>query len=108
MNCLARKATGINQSEPVVLGCVSLGVNAREQGMEDTMQHEVARSRGVQDEWRVEAIDHEGEGAVYVTLFSGHDAQQRAEEYAAWKNAPAQARRAERRPAAGNRPRAHA
>ena len=50
-----------------------------------TVTYEIARSRGVQDEWRVEAINHEGEGEIYVTLFSGPNAQQRAEEYAAWK-----------------------
>jgi hypothetical protein len=39
------------------------------------------------DEWRVEAIDHEGEGECYVATFSGPLAKQRAEEYADWKNA---------------------
>lgn len=38
------------------------------------------------DDWRVEAIDYENEGIVYVTCFSGPDAEERAEEYAAWKN----------------------
>lgn len=37
-------------------------------------------------DWRVEAIDHEHEGQVYVAIFSGPDAQERAEEYAALKN----------------------
>ena len=38
-------------------------------------------------EWRVEAVDFDNEGAVYVAIFSGPEARERAEEYAAWKNA---------------------
>ena len=38
-------------------------------------------------DWRVEAIDHENEGVVYVTIFSGPDSRERADEYAAMKNA---------------------
>ena len=34
-----------------------------------------------------EANDYENEGVVYVTLFSGPEAKERAEEYAAIKNA---------------------
>ena len=37
-------------------------------------------------DWRVEAIDHDHEGQVYVAIFSGPNAQDRAEEYAALKN----------------------
>lgn len=37
-------------------------------------------------DWRVEAIDFDNEGKVYVTIFSGPDARERAEEYAALKN----------------------
>jgi hypothetical protein len=51
------------------------------------MLYEVVASRGVVNEWRVEAIDENGEGQVYVTIFSGPDSRQRAEEYAYWKNA---------------------
>ena len=50
---------------------------------EKHMVYEVVRSRSAQDEWAAEAIDDDG--ACYVTLFSGPNAQQRAEEYAAWK-----------------------
>ena len=39
-------------------------------------------------DWRVEASDPEGEGIVYIALFSGPNAKQRAQEYAAWKNNP--------------------
>ena len=38
-------------------------------------------------DWRVEAIDFEDEGALYVTIFSGPDARGRAREYAAIKAA---------------------
>ena len=46
------------------------------------IEYEVVQSVGTVDEWRVEAIDHEGDGEVYVALFSGPRAQERAEEYA--------------------------
>jgi hypothetical protein len=50
------------------------------------MTFEVAKSRNVADEWRVEGIDFDSDGETYVTLFSGPLARERAEEYAAWKN----------------------
>jgi len=37
-------------------------------------------------DWRVEAIDYENEGKVYVTIFSGPESRERAEEYATIKN----------------------
>jgi hypothetical protein len=48
------------------------------------MNYEVLQSTNVQDEWRVEAVDNEGR--VYVTIFSGPAARERANEYASWKN----------------------
>lgn len=36
-------------------------------------------------QWRVEAIDMQKEGVVYVSIFAGPDAQARAREYAIWK-----------------------
>jgi hypothetical protein len=45
---------------------------------------EDTKNRG---DWRVEAIDFENEGAVYVTIFSGPESQERAREYAAMKSA---------------------
>mgnify|MGYP001572085326 CR=1 FL=1 len=52
------------------------------------MEYEVVQSRGVvPEEWRAEAIDHEGDGDCYVVLFSGPNAQIRASEYATWKTA---------------------
>jgi hypothetical protein len=37
-------------------------------------------------DYRVEAIDTEGDGEVYTAIFIGPDAKQRAAEYAGWKN----------------------
>jgi len=37
-------------------------------------------------DYRVEAIDSESDGEVYIAIFSGPDAKARAEEYARWKN----------------------
>lgn len=52
----------------------------------DRLKYEVVESRGVPGEWRAEAINMEGDGEVYVVLFSGPSARERAEEYAEWKN----------------------
>ena len=49
------------------------------------MIYKVAESKGTKGEWRVEAINYDGEGEVYVALFSGHKAEERAQEYAGWK-----------------------
>ena len=48
------------------------------------MHYEVAKSKHHQGEWRVEAIDNEGR--VFVTIFSGPGAKERAQEYASWKS----------------------
>ena len=51
------------------------------------MRFDMRKSRGSYDEWRVETIpeqDEKGEGEVAV--FSGPDAQNRANAYQAWKN----------------------
>ena len=47
------------------------------------MEYEVKQDGS---EWRVEAIDYESEGEVYVAIFSGPQSQERAEEYADVKN----------------------
>ena len=36
-------------------------------------------------DWRVEGRDRENEGQVYVAIFSGPKARERAQEYADWK-----------------------
>jgi hypothetical protein len=38
-------------------------------------------------DWRVEAIDIDNEGAVYITIFSGPGSRKRAHEYVAMKSA---------------------
>ena len=50
------------------------------------MLHEVVKDRTAMDTWRVEAINQEGDGEVFVTIFSGPDSEARAREYADWKN----------------------
>jgi hypothetical protein len=50
------------------------------------MNYEVFADKTTRGMWRVEAINHANEGECFVTLFSGPNSQQRAEEYAAWKN----------------------
>ena len=50
------------------------------------MKYEVVKSKYAQDTWVVEAINLPGEGEIFAACFDGPDAQQRAEEYAAWKN----------------------
>jgi hypothetical protein len=49
------------------------------------MEFEVLKT--YEDAWLVEAIDCASEGELYPALFYGLDAEKRAREYAAWKNA---------------------
>lgn len=54
------------------------------------MTYEAQAKRGSKfpdSEWIVEAIDHGSEGEIYAAEFTGHNAEGRAREYAAWKNA---------------------
>ena len=51
------------------------------------LYHEVMEDRRHPGDFRVEAIDSEADGEIYVAIFSGPDAAVRAEEYANWKNA---------------------
>ncbi len=55
------------------------------------MEHEVFQDKVNHYDWRVEATDHDSEGQCYVTIFSGHKPEERAREYAGWKNEQAQA-----------------
>lgn len=48
------------------------------------MHYEVVQSREFPGHWHVEAID--GDGRVFVAVFSGPNAAERANEYASWKN----------------------
>ncbi len=49
------------------------------------MEWECFEDRKNRGDWRVEAIDFDNEGEVYVTIFSGPHARERAQEYAAMK-----------------------
>lgn len=48
------------------------------------MKYEVQQSEEMRGAFAVTAVEREG--AIYSTLFSGPQAKERAEEYAAWKN----------------------
>jgi hypothetical protein len=48
------------------------------------VKYEVAESSRYSGHWHVEAIDEQGK--IYVAIFSGPEAQERAAEYADWKN----------------------
>ncbi len=50
------------------------------------LEYEVIEDRKYPGDWRVEAINRDGDGEVFVAIFSGPDAEARAAEYAAWKN----------------------
>jgi len=50
------------------------------------MNYEAIADKQNNGDWRVEAINHDGEGECVVTIFSGPDSEARANEYASWKN----------------------
>jgi hypothetical protein len=50
------------------------------------VRYEVTQSMNAVNEWRVEGIDYERDGVIYVAIFSGPQAKERAEEYAEFKN----------------------
>jgi hypothetical protein len=52
----------------------------------ESIEYEAFESKTVPGEWRAEACGIDDDGSCYVTIFTGPGAQQRAEEYAAWKN----------------------
>jgi hypothetical protein len=64
----------------------SLEENAPVSSGEAVMEWTCFEDKHNRGDWRVEATDFDDEGKVYVTIFSGPDAQERAEEYAALKN----------------------
>jgi hypothetical protein len=49
------------------------------------LKYEVQKSEN-QAEFVVSAIDSQNGGEIYLALFSGPRAKERAEEYATWKN----------------------
>ena len=63
------------------------------------MIYEVVEDRHSPGMWRVEAVDYgpplgDGEGEIYVAIFSGPNAEGRAREYAIWKREKDKASRA--------------
>jgi len=52
---------------------------------------EATEDRRHPGEWHVEAIDWPNDGRVFVTIFTGPCAEERAREYLAWKNEVRQA-----------------
>lgn len=53
---------------------------------EAALVYECVKSRFCQDEWVVEAINYAQDGEIYSATFSGPGAEDRAKEYAGWKN----------------------
>jgi hypothetical protein len=50
------------------------------------LYYDVVEAENYPGEWRVEAVNYDGDGEVYVTIFSGPLAEARAREYADWRN----------------------
>ena len=50
------------------------------------MKYEVKPSQESRDEYLVLAVNEANHNEVFSAVFSGPQAQERAEEYAAWKN----------------------
>ena len=51
-----------------------------------TIQFEAIQDRMDHEAWRVEGIDYTNDGIGYIALFMGPNAQERAKEYASFKN----------------------
>ena len=56
------------------------------EGRRPRVKHEVFAAEDGSGDYIVEAIELPGEGEIFTAVFSGPDAQNRAEEYAAWQN----------------------
>ncbi len=50
------------------------------------MNYDAFADKKTPGDWRVEAINFENEGNVYIAVFSGPGAQARAQDYAQWQN----------------------
>lgn len=50
------------------------------------MKYDVYESEEHKNDWIAGAV-LEGEGDIYIAIFSGPEAKERASEYASWKNA---------------------
>jgi hypothetical protein len=54
--------------------------------LRSSMRFEARQSSTDPTEWFVEAVNYNGDGEIYHALFSGPLAEERAHEYAEWKN----------------------
>jgi hypothetical protein len=52
------------------------------------MKYRVYPAMSRPGDWVAGAVNLPGEGEIFLAIFSGPDAQKRAEEYAAWKSGP--------------------
>jgi hypothetical protein len=59
--------------------------NSALQSEEKQMEWTIVEDHSGSGDWRVEGIDFDNEGKVYVAIFSGPDARYRAGEYTEWK-----------------------
>jgi hypothetical protein len=57
--------------------------------LNNVLHYETIEDNRLAGDFRVEAIDTQGDGEVYIAIFSGPEAKERAEEYAEWKNSVA-------------------
>lgn len=55
----------------------------------DSVEYTIIEDHNCPGAWRVEAVNHAGDGEVYTAVFYGPRSKERAEEYAAWKRAEA-------------------
>jgi len=74
------------QKDAVLTDGQPLGENASVNSEEAVMEWKCFEDKRNRGDWRVEALDFDDEGKVYVAIFSGPNAEDRAEEYAALKN----------------------
>jgi hypothetical protein len=51
------------------------------------MVYELVEDKLIAGAWRVEGINFDGDAEVYVTIFVGPNAQNRAQEYLQWQSA---------------------
>lgn len=51
------------------------------------MMYEVGESEAYPGYFSVDAVNYEGDGEIYTTVFFGARSRERAEEYAKWQNA---------------------
>ena len=65
-------------------------VSADQNKLEEVMTYEVTPDEKFPNEWRCEAIDQKT-GDIYVAVFAGPDAEERARDYASWQQSLARA-----------------